>query len=393
MQGLDATFDGVEFDRERTTARLLPHFILGAAALALIGGLGAYVARDRLAATPEATIRKPVRLPSASAAVDAKPEANPFGEIVIEPGWVKTASRAEPFPLPPLEPPPLTAAAPVLPPDRVSPPAPPPSETTRIAPENVPLPPAREVARVEDSVPLPPPRPPGLGGPADRPAPRDSRLAEPIVPTTAQPSSGPNVIQRLLGLGRPSGSAVASAPPGPAAHVGSPGTEAPTVAVAPSPKAATASHAQEGRSGFSGLFAFFSPRPSFDRLGYDRYTAVYDISARTVYLPDGRRLEAHSGLGDRLDDPRFVSERMRGPTPPHLYDLAMRESSFHGVQALRLNPVGEGGLYGRAGLLAHPYMLGPNGDSNGCVSVKNYNAFLRAYEDGEIKRLAVVAGL
>ena len=127
--------------------------------------------------------------------------------------------------------------------------------------------------------------------------------------------------------------------------------------------------------------------------GYDRYTAVYDISARTVYLPDGTRLEAHSGLGDALDNPRYVSERARGPTPPHLYELTLRESLFHGVQALRLNPVGDGGLYGRAGLLAHPFMLGPNGDSNGCVSFKDYNAFLRAYENGQIKKLAVVARL
>ena len=36
---------------------------------------------------------------------------------------------------------------------------------------------------------------------------------------------------------------------------------------------------------------------------YDRQTAVYDISAHTVYLPDGTRLEAHSGLGSQLDDP------------------------------------------------------------------------------------------
>ncbi len=28
---------------------------------------------------------------------------------------------------------------------------------------------------------------------------------------------------------------------------------------------------------------------------YDQSTAVYDISAHTVYLPDGTRLEAHSG--------------------------------------------------------------------------------------------------
>jgi hypothetical protein len=38
-------------------------------------------------------------------------------------------------------------------------------------------------------------------------------------------------------------------------------------------------------------------------------------------------------------------------------------------------------------------MLGPNGQSNGCVSFRDYAAFLRAYENGQIKRLAVVAGL
>ena len=69
----------------------------------------------------------------------------------------------------------------------------------------------------------------------------------------------------------------------------------------------------------------------------------------------------------------------------------MRAGSFHGAQALRLTPIGEGGVYGRAGLLAHPYMLGPNGDSNGCVSVKEYDAFLRAYQNGQISRLMVVA--
>src|SRR5262249_9042883 len=34
---------------------------------------------------------------------------------------------------------------------------------------------------------------------------------------------------------------------------------------------------------------------------YDRQTAVYDISAHTVYMPEGTRLEAHSGLGSWLD--------------------------------------------------------------------------------------------
>jgi hypothetical protein len=108
-------------------------------------------------------------------------------------------------------------------------------------------------------------------------------------------------------------------------------------------------------------------------------------------MPDGTRLEAHSGLGSRLDDPHYVHERMHGATPPHTYNLTMREALFHGVEAIRLNPVGSGNIFGRAGLLAHTYMLGPNGDSNGCVSFRNYDAFLRAFKNGEIKRLVVVA--
>ena len=125
---------------------------------------------------------------------------------------------------------------------------------------------------------------------------------------------------------------------------------------------------------------------------YDQSTAVYDISAHMVYLPDGTKLEAHSGLGSKLDDPKYVHVRMHGATPPHLYDLTPRESLFHGVPALRLNPVGgEDAIFGRTGLLAHTYMLGPNGDSNGCVSFRDYNAFLNAYRNQGIKRLAVVA--
>lgn len=125
---------------------------------------------------------------------------------------------------------------------------------------------------------------------------------------------------------------------------------------------------------------------------YDRSTAVYDISARTVYLPDGTKLEAHSGLGSRLDDPHSAHIRMQGVTPPHIYELTPREALFHGVPALRLTPIGgEGAIFGRTGLLAHTYMLGPNGDSNGCVSFRDYSAFLNAYRNQGIKRLAVVA--
>ena len=127
--------------------------------------------------------------------------------------------------------------------------------------------------------------------------------------------------------------------------------------------------------------------------GFDKWTAVYDISTHTVYLPNGMRLEAHSGLGARLDDPRYVHERMRGATPPNIYQLTEREKPFHGVRALRLSPIEPGKVFGRAGLLAHTYMLGPRGDSNGCVVFKNYAAFLQAFDGGDVKRLAVVAHL
>ena len=125
----------------------------------------------------------------------------------------------------------------------------------------------------------------------------------------------------------------------------------------------------------------------------DVRTAVYDISSHTVYMPNGERLEAHSGMANRIDDPGHVNERDRGATPPHVYDLVMREQLFHGVQALRLNPVGGGGVYGRTGLLAHTYMLGPSGQSNGCVSFKDYGKFLQAFSRGEVQRLVVVAHL
>lgn len=120
-------------------------------------------------------------------------------------------------------------------------------------------------------------------------------------------------------------------------------------------------------------------------------TAIYDIASQKVYLPNGKVLEAHSGLGRYRDDPRYVSLRMRGPTPPNTYDLTLREKLFHGVRAIRLTPVNDDKMFGRDGMLAHTYMLGPRGDSNGCVSFKDYRAFLEAYLKGDVDRLVVVA--
>ena len=121
--------------------------------------------------------------------------------------------------------------------------------------------------------------------------------------------------------------------------------------------------------------------------------ALYDISGHTVYLPNGQRLEAHSGVGERMDDPQYIRVKMRGPTPPNIYRLTLRGALFHGVQAIRLNPTDYGRMFGRDGMLAHTYMLGASGQSNGCVSFKDYRAFLQAYQNGQIDRLVVVPNL
>jgi hypothetical protein len=135
------------------------------------------------------------------------------------------------------------------------------------------------------------------------------------------------------------------------------------------------------------------PRKEVPPLEEDGRTAIYDITARTVYLPSGRRLEAHSGFGDLMDNPRHVHVRMQGATPPNVYNLTLRERLFHGVRAIRLNPVDGSRMYGRAGILAHPYMLGANGQSNGCVSFSDYPEFLNAFLRGEVTRLVVVERL
>lgn len=140
----------------------------------------------------------------------------------------------------------------------------------------------------------------------------------------------------------------------------------------------------------SGLFG---RGPDLAALGYDSQTAVYDISAKAVYLPSGVALEAHSGMGDLKDDPDHVHQPNVGATPPATYDLKLREKPFHGVRALRLTPAEGTSALGRVGLLTHSYLLGPGGDSNGCVSIKFYDRFIKAYDNGEFNRLVVVPKL
>jgi hypothetical protein len=181
-------------------------------------------------------------------------------------------------------------------------------------------------------------------------------------------------------------------PPPRLAAVAAPPPE-PVPVPAPAPTA-PAVPAEPARPSVSDFFKRFTPQLAYNnpdvRPAPDSRTAVYDIEAHTVYMPDGQRLEAHSGLGNRMDDPRFVGDRGKGATPPNVYDLTLRGERFHGVQAIRLNPVSENKMYGRAGILAHTYMLGPSGQSFGCVSFRDYQKFLEAFLRGEVTRLVVV---
>ncbi len=119
-------------------------------------------------------------------------------------------------------------------------------------------------------------------------------------------------------------------------------------------------------------------------------TVLYDITKKVVYMPDGEKLEAHSGFGQYMDDPDSMHRKDVGVTPPNIYTVSFREKPFHGVRALRMKPVGGGNMHGRDGFLAHSFLLGANGQSNGCISVRDYDKFLQAFEDGKFERIIVV---
>ena len=281
------------------------------------------------------------------ASLDDRPEVKPPSAVM--PPLPELATANDPQAGRPVQvdepapPAPIDAAAAVLPPPDH------PSPTTELRPSQV--------------VPLPVPRPADLRRSddssarqgTDRRRTRRAKDAGGPAPVADEPS----LLEKLFGIAPPSGVALSYASLGPSQ-------------LEPSAKAR------------------LSPTPYPDaRAG----TAIYDISAQVVILPNGERLEAHSGLGDKLDDPRYVHVRMRGATPPGIYDLKEREQLFHGVRALRLTPVGtSASVHQRDGLLAHTYMLGPKGDSNGCVSFRDYEGFLQAYLRGEVQRLVVVAG-
>lgn len=131
-----------------------------------------------------------------------------------------------------------------------------------------------------------------------------------------------------------------------------------------------------------------SPAPKWPGIGTK--VAIYDITNGVVHMPNGTKLEAHSGIGSMRDNPKFTHVKMRGPTPPGTYKLSMRESLFHGVAAIRLTPTDGKPPQGRTGLLAHSYLLRVRGDSHGCVAFAEYDRFLKAFQRGEITHMIIV---
>ncbi|WP_205756164.1 DUF2778 domain-containing protein [Labrenzia sp. 011] len=178
-----------------------------------------------------------------------------------------------------------------------------------------------------------------------------------------------------------------SAPAATKPNLEKPQTPAPVLAYA------TPGNPQEGENGvFSGLGKLFGGgKPT--RPGRNSKVAVYDISAATVHMPDGTKLEAHSGIGAKMDNPKYAHVKNYGPTPPNIYKLRMRERLFHGVEAIRMLPHDRAAMKGRDGMLTHTRLLRRSIGSHGCVAFKDYNKFLNAFKAGKIKTLIVVPSM
>ncbi|QLF69401.1 DUF2778 domain-containing protein [Peteryoungia desertarenae] len=121
--------------------------------------------------------------------------------------------------------------------------------------------------------------------------------------------------------------------------------------------------------------------------------AVYVIEDAVVHMPNGDKLRAHSGRGHMRDNPNYVHVKNKGATPPNVYSLRMREARFHGVEAIRMTPVGSAPMFNRDGFLTHTYLLRRRGDSSGCVVFENYDHFLNAFKRGDVKTLVVVPSM
>jgi hypothetical protein len=127
--------------------------------------------------------------------------------------------------------------------------------------------------------------------------------------------------------------------------------------------------------------------------GKNTKVAIYDVSNATVYMPDGSKLRAHSGIGRMRDNPRFEHVKMTGPTPAGIYRLSMREKRFYGVEAIRMTSIDGRDPKNRTGLLTHTNLLRGRIGSHGCVAFQNYEPFLNAFKRGHVTMMVVVPEL
>ena len=121
--------------------------------------------------------------------------------------------------------------------------------------------------------------------------------------------------------------------------------------------------------------------------------AIYDVSNATVYMPDGTKLRAHSGIGKMRDNPDYEHIKMNGPTPAGIYRLKMRQRRQLGVEAIRMLSIDGRDPKNRTGLLTHTNLLRGQKGSHGCVAFQNYEPFLNAFKRGHVTMLVVVPEL
>ncbi|RWK50073.1 tlde1 domain-containing protein [Mesorhizobium sp.] len=250
-------------------------------------------------------------------------------------------------------------------------------------PDSIPLPTWRPQAEIDQSDEAPEVKAPKVKASKVEASKAAKAQSQPSKASKVQTAAAPQVDTPRAPVLSPRSSSLA-ATPSMQANQGSQGMQGSPGKPAKRSKAEMLAYAKpDSPAGGGGIFGNLFSKPG-------NGVAVYDISAKTVYMPDGSRLEAHSGLGSMADQPRYANRKNAGPTPPHTYDLRLRESRFHGVEALRLTPIDGKNKFGRDGFLAHTYLLrGRSGESSGCVVFKDYARFLAAFKKGKIKRLVV----
>ena len=233
-RGIDRGLDFIPNKRGRLFSRIFSQTVPGAIALALSAIFGVWILYARPAAAPVV-----IEAPTVTPAVTFT--SKPYSALFDPSFFSGSTANFESFP-------------------------PAPSAAAITEPENLLPMPRPAVPKLAESIPLPPPRPIELGMLENRsPSLTSSRLLvqrnrKPVLPA-ALPDNR-TFFEKIFGMRQPSGPALAYAAP------------------------------ENGILGNArGVTSNPSPR-------YDRWTAVYDVAARTVYMPNGTRLEAHSGLGN-----------------------------------------------------------------------------------------------